>query len=124
MLFGVLYFWQFPHAMAIGWLYRDQFAAAELKMVTVTDPTGRTAGILSVLGAALLLPASLLPSLVGQLDWSYGTAAAMLGLAYLVFSAQFLHRPSDLSARRLLRVSLLYLPALSATLLAAALAAR
>ncbi len=47
--------------MAVAWLYREEFAAASLKVASVTDPSGRTAGVLSLAGAGLLLPISLLP---------------------------------------------------------------
>ena len=61
ILFGIVYFWQFPHSMAIAWRYRQEFAAAGVKVATVTDPSGRTAGLWAVLGAAALLPISLMP---------------------------------------------------------------
>lgn len=119
-LFGISYFWQFPHAMAIAWLYREDFASAELKVATVTDPTGRSAALVSLAGAALLVPVSLAPWLAGGAGWPYGLAAAALGLGYLSASVAFLLRRDDRTARRLLRVSLAYLPATFLAILAAA----
>ena len=110
VLFGILYFWQFPHAMAIAWLYRHDFAAANLRVATVTDPTGRTAAVLAVLGAIVLLPVSMLPTFCHRLGWGYGGWMFLLGLAYLAASIQFLLRTDDRTARRLLRFSFLYLP--------------
>lgn len=125
-LFGILYFWQFPHAMAIAWLYREDFAAAGLRVASVIDPSGRLAGILSVAGAILLLPVSLLPasplgSRVGWATWGYAMAASVLGLGYLGCSVVFARQPGDRTARTLLRISLVYLPAVCVALLAAAL---
>ena len=59
-LFGVLFLWQFPHFFAIAWMYRDQYKAGGLKMLTNTEPTGRMAGIKSVVGCVALIIVSLL----------------------------------------------------------------
>ncbi len=116
-LFGIVFFWQFPHSMAIAWLYRREFAAAEVRVATVVDATGRTAGRLAVAGAALLLPVGLLPALISLARWEYGATAAVLGLVYLWLALRFISAPSDATARRLLRMSLIYLPILLAMLL-------
>jgi len=117
ILFAILYFWQFPHAMAIAWLYRREFAAADLKLVTVVEPTGRTAGWLAVVGAGLLLMVSLIPPLAGRLGWIYGALAVGLGVWYLVEAIGFLRRADDRRARRVLRVSLVYMLLLMAAFL-------
>ncbi len=109
-LFGVVYFWQFPHAMAIAWLYRDQFASAEVKLPTVVDPSGRSAAILSLMGAVALLPVSLVPSLVRPAGLGYPLAALILGLGYLASAVGFFARRDDRSARIVLRASVVYLP--------------
>jgi heme o synthase len=121
-LFAIVYFWQFPHAMAIAWLYREQFGKAGLKVASVTDPTGRTATTIAIVGAAVLLPVSLLPLLGDSASWGYGLAASAAGIAYLVSSIGFLKDPTDQTARTLLRVSLIYLPVLFVALLTAVLA--
>ena len=109
-LFGLVYFWQFPHAMAIAWLYRDQFATAEVRLPTVVDPSGRSAGLLSLMGAVVLLPVSLVPALVRPAGVGYPLAALILGLGYLASAVGFLARRDDRSARTVLRASILYLP--------------
>jgi len=120
-LFGILYFWQFPHAMAIAWLYREEFAAAGLKVATVTDPSGRAAGWLATLGSLALLPISLLPAVSGRASAGYAAAAVLLGGAYLILAIAFQRHPTQRSARHLLRASVLYLPALLLALLLATL---
>lgn len=109
-LFGVVYFWQFPHAMAIAWLYRQDFAAANLRVATVVDPTGRSAAWMSLAGAVVLLPISLVPVVVGTAGWVYAAIALAVNVAYLVPSGQFFLRRDDPSARRLLRASFGYVP--------------
>lgn len=120
-LFGILYFWQFPHAMAIAWLYRHEFAAARLKVATVIDPSGRTAGWIGTLGALALVPVSVLPAFSGRAGVGYALAAMAFGAGYLSLAVAFQRNPSDFSARRLLRASVLYLPAVLAALLLASL---
>jgi protoheme IX farnesyltransferase len=117
VLFAVLYFWQLPHSMAIAWLYRHEFVAAEVKLTTVVDPTGRTAGLVAVGGAIVLLTVSLIPPLFSGTDWPYNLSALLLGHGYMACAFAFLRRRSDASARWLLRASLVYLPALFGALL-------
>ena len=116
-LFGIVLCWQLPHAMAIAWLYRRQFADAGVRVAAAVDPSGRAAGRFAFVGAVLLLPVSLAPVLFLQAAWVYGIIAALLGLGYLFFSYAFYRRRDDSTARRLLWASLAYLP-LMLTLLA------
>ncbi len=117
-LFGVVCLWQLPHAMAIAWLYRREFASADVRLTTVVDPSGRAAGILAVLGSAGLIPVSLIPPALAQAGWLYAAAAVVLGVVYLAAAAVFLRRRDDATARWLLRASLVYLPGLFAALVA------
>jgi protoheme IX farnesyltransferase len=118
-LFFIVYLWQFPHFMAIAWIYRDQYAQARLQMLTVVDPSGRRAGIQSIVAAMALLPVSLLPALDGFAGGWYLAGALLLSGVYLYFSVQFFLDRSEPSARRLLRASLVYLPALLGLLILA-----
>jgi protoheme IX farnesyltransferase len=117
VLFGIVYFWQFPHSMAIAWLYRHEFAAAGVKVAVVTDPTGRAAGIWAALGAAALLPISLSPLYFSLAGTRYAVCAAVLGAGFLGLATEFACRRNDSAARRLLWASLIYLPALLAALI-------
>lgn len=117
----VLFLWQFPHFMAIAWLYREDYARAGYKMLTTVEPTGRLAGWQAVLAAAALVPVSLVPvlsaaSLGGVL---FAAGAILLGLAQLAFAAAFWRQANDTTARLLLRASLVYLPTLLVTLMLA-----
>jgi protoheme IX farnesyltransferase len=110
-LFAIVFLWQFPHFLAIAWLYRDQYDAAGLKMLPRRTTAG-VVGLMAVIYASALIPVSLLPRsavLTGDL---YGIAAAVLGFVYLAGAARFAMRGTRASARGLLFVSLVYLPAL------------
>lgn len=110
----LLFLWQFPHFMAIAWLYREDYARAGYQMLTVVDPTGWRAGWQATLAALALLPVSLVPVLAapGAGSLVYGVAASGLGLAQFTVALLFWYRPDHMSARRLLRASLAYLPLL------------
>jgi protoheme IX farnesyltransferase len=108
----MVFLWQFPHFMAIAWLYRQQYAKAGLQMLTVVDPSGRRAGIQAVVAALALLPVSIAPGLLTSTGGLYVVAAFVLGVGQLICSLLFLRHKDEVSARRLLRASLVYLPAL------------
>jgi heme o synthase len=110
-LFVIVYLWQFPHFMAIAWIYRRQYASAGLQMLTVVDGSGWRAGQQAVVAAVALLPVSLVPA-TRQAGPVFFAAAIVLGLVYVAFSTLFCIRRDEASARWLLRASLVYLPAL------------
>jgi protoheme IX farnesyltransferase len=109
-LFGLQFFWQFPHAIAIAWIYRQQYARAGLRVASVHDPSGRLSGWLAGLGGIVLLPVSLLPVWLGEAYPWYGAVAVLLGLAYLWPTIRFWRSHSDLHARHVLWASFAHLP--------------
>ncbi len=118
LLFGVVFAWQFPHFLAIAWLYREDYRRAGMKMLPALENSEGLAGRQALLYALVLLPLSLLPALRGQAGLLYAAAAALLGLAYVGAAACFALRESRRSARATLFVSLAHLPLLlSAALL-------
>jgi heme o synthase len=117
----LLFLWQFPHFMAIAWLYREDYARAGYKMLTTVEPTGRRAGWQAVLAALALVPVSILPVLsapsFGGVLFTIG--AILLGAAQFAFAAAFWRQANETTARLLLRASLVYLPTLLVTLMLA-----
>lgn len=109
-LFGILFLWQFPHFLAIAWLYREQYAKAGLHMLPSQRP-GVT-GFLAAGYALALLPVSLLPARYGLAGDAYFLTAFILGLGYALCAVRFMRRESVQTARGLLWSSLLYLPLL------------
>ncbi len=111
-LVGVMFLWQFPHFMAIAWLYREQYHRAGQRMSTVVEPSGMFAGAQAVIAALLLVPVSLVPALVSQAGSPlvYCLFVTALGVGQVAVAANFLVWRDDRSARRLLRASLVYLP--------------
>lgn len=111
-LFSIVFLWQFPHVMAVAWIYRRQYGAAGLKMLPVVDPTGRRAGVQAASSALALTLVSLSPALIGSAGPTYLAWAIALGLGQLYFAFAFLLNRNDRTARALFRATLIYLPAL------------
>jgi protoheme IX farnesyltransferase len=120
-LFLLLFLWQFPHFMAIAWLYRRQYGQAGHQMLTVVDSTGRRAGWQAVLAALALIPVSMVPVLgaPGLGSVLFVSAACILGAGQLVLAWLFWQKRTDAGARLLLQASLAYLPTLLTTLMLA-----
>jgi protoheme IX farnesyltransferase len=101
----VLYLWQFPHFMAIAWLYRGQYAAAGMRMLTVDDPTGLRAAGQALAASLAMVPVSLVLA-VPSGSIRLFLAAAIASLVYAVATVGFAVRRDDASARTLLFTSL------------------
>jgi len=111
-LFGIMFFWQLPHFLALAWLFREDYQRGGLKMLGVDDPNAHQTRVHSVLYASALLPASLFPVAIGLSGPFYLLTALVLGVLYGWAALRFWVRADIRSARRLFRVSLLYLPIL------------
>jgi protoheme IX farnesyltransferase len=116
-LFLIVFLWQFPHFLAIAWIYRDDYARAGHRMLPSVDPKGAITGRQAAGYALALVPAGLLPTAVGVAGPYYFLGALALGLFYLVYSVRFWFAVSDPTARLLLRASFVYLPAILVLLL-------
>ena len=101
----VLYLWQFPHFMAIAWLYRGQYAAAGMRMLTVDDPSGLRAAGQALSASLAMVPVSLVLA-VPSGSIRLFLAAAIASLVYAVATVGFAVRRDDASARTLLFTSL------------------
>ena len=118
VLFGIVFFWQMPHFLAIAWMYRDDYARAGIPLLPVLEPDGRRTGQQALLYAAALWPVSLLPALVGLADAPYSIVATVLGLVFIALAALFARERSIAQARRLFLFSITYLPLLWGALVA------
>lgn len=116
-MFLIAFLWQFPHFLAVAWIHREDYARAGHRMLPTVDPLGTSTGRQAAGYALALIPAGLLPAVVGLAGSIYFAGALALGLYYLAAAAWFWSDVSDLSARRLLRASILYLPAIMLILL-------
>jgi protoheme IX farnesyltransferase len=115
-LFVILFLWQVPHFLAIAWIYREDYARAGMCMLPVVDRDGGMSGRQMVSYCLALVPASLVPVVLGVAGPVYLVGAVLLGLGFLGCAVGFIRTPTLVQARRVLRASLIYLPALLALL--------
>jgi len=110
ILYAILFIWQFPHFLAIAWMYREDYARAGLLMLPADDPQGRRAARQILVTSLALLPISLLPAWLGEMGMIYFFGALGLGLIMLYCGASAAQVRSNALARRLLMASVFYLP--------------
>ena len=109
-LYAILFLWQFPHLLAIAWMYREDYARASLQLLPRNDREGRTTAW-QILGYSLvLIPASLMPVFLGQAGKVYLVGALVLGLGFFHFGMRLALQRSNSLARRLVLASIVYLP--------------
>jgi protoheme IX farnesyltransferase len=107
----IVFLWTPPHFWAIAIMLEDDYEAAGIPMLP--NVAGREATSRQItLYAALLLAASFLPVVLGDLGVLYAAAAALLGGRFLWLAVDLMQKPDIPSARRTFRFSLLYLAAL------------
>jgi len=119
ILFGILFFWQIPHFMAVAWTYRRDYSAVHFPMLPVRDESGRRVAIWSLINTVVLVAVSSLPTVLGLATRAYGFAALVFGGWFLGLAIGFLRAESrDLAARRLFLGSIIYLPIVLGALVA------
>jgi protoheme IX farnesyltransferase len=109
IVFGILFFWQLPHFMAISWMYRDDYARGGFAMLAVQDDEGRVTARHAVFYSFALLTVSVLPPLFGLATYVYLVGAIAAGTALTIASFFFLADRTPRSARRLFMASNIYL---------------
>lgn len=119
ILFGVLYFWQIPHFMAVAWMYRKDYSAVHFPMLPVRDEAGGKVALWSLVNTVALVVVSVLPVYLGLATKYYGAFAALCGAWFLWCAIVFMRAEGrDVAARKLFRVSITYLPLVLGALVA------
>ena len=117
-LYALLFIWQFPHFLAIAWMYREDYARAGMLMLPSRDPQG-DAAFRQILGYSLVLvPVSLIPTLLGMTGSVYLWCVAALGLGFLYFAWHVSRERTKLGAKMLLHATVIYLPVVYAVMVA------
>jgi protoheme IX farnesyltransferase len=119
VLFGILFFWQFPHFFSIAWLYSEDYESAGIRMLPAVEKDGRSTARQTLLYGLMLIPVSLFPYWLHMAGMAYLLGAALLGCIYFYFGTRLgaedlppAAAQSKKNARDLLRTSVLYLPLL------------
>ena len=112
ILFAILFFWQFPHFFAIAWMYREDYARARIRMLPVVDPTGDATFRQIVAMSAILVPVSLLPSVVGLVGIRYFFGALVLGMILLQVALWASRDRTNVRAKWLMHATIAHIPLL------------
>jgi protoheme IX farnesyltransferase len=112
ILYAIMFLWQFPHFMAIAWMYREDYARAGIRMLPVVDRSGIATFRQILLTAVALVPISLLPVIVGLAGVRYLFGALVLGLALIQICLWAARSKANLRAKWLMHATVLHLPLL------------
>jgi protoheme IX farnesyltransferase len=112
VLFAIVFLWQFPHFMAIAWMYRDDYDRAGYLVLPCAPARSRFVALLTLLPLTFLVPLSLIPFLASRSSALCGSAALLISLGFLHYGVRFAVRRSPAAARQLLAASIIYLPSL------------
>ena len=117
ILFAILFLWQFPHFLAIAWMYREDYARAGIKMLPVVEPSGDRTFRQILVTAAILVPISLLPSVIGIAGIGYFFGATVLGMALLQVCFWAERSRTNIRAKWLMHATVIHIPVLLALMI-------
>jgi protoheme IX farnesyltransferase len=120
VLFAMIFMWTPPHFWALALYKSGEYAAAGVPMLPVVKGEAETRRQI-LLYSVVMVPVTILPSVIGIASWAYGAAALALGAAFIA-GAVAVHRRWPRSERRLFAYSIFYLFLLFALLLAGGIA--
>jgi len=109
-LFALLFLWQFPHFLAIASMYKEQYGKAGIKMLPTLEKDGKITARQIVLFTILSVAVSLAPFFIGLSGIYYLVGASLLGIWFLWTSIEAARAKTVEKSRKLLLVSVLYLP--------------
>lgn len=111
-LFAILFLWQFPHFMAIAWLYRDDYERAGYCVLPRAERRDAYVNWMTIVPLIVLIPLSIALSLSGNIGTVYKCGSLLAGIVFLYYGCVFALHKANLHARRLLLTSVVYLPVL------------
>jgi protoheme IX farnesyltransferase len=111
-LYVILFLWQFPHFLAIAWMYREDYARAGIVMLPVVEPDGASTARRILLYSLVLIPISIVPSLLSMSGKLYLVGALVLSSLYFYAGIRVAVERTILRARQVLLASVFYLPLL------------
>jgi heme o synthase len=111
VLYAIVFLWQFPHFMAVAWMYREDYARAGYLVLPWDKRKEQYVVWQSLVVSLALVPLSLVPTIIGESSLVYSVGTLILGLAFIYYSARFAFQKSNIAARQLLAASIIYLPA-------------
>jgi heme o synthase len=113
VFFGIMFLWQLPHSLSIARLYQRDYARAGIRMLPEPGRYGDPANSLMLAATSALLVLGLLPAVMSFAGLCYVPVALVLGIMMLFYCVRLvLSGPTIAAAQRLMKVSIVYLPAI------------
>ena len=112
VLFAILFIWQYPHFLALGWIYRRDYAKAGYRMLSSVDADGERTARQVLINACLLTLITLLPARLGWAGSVYALGAPLLGLGLIGLGVFFYRKRDEVMARLLLRGTIVHITVL------------
>jgi protoheme IX farnesyltransferase len=116
-LFGIVFFWQFPHTWSIASAYREDFTRAGYQVLPLIDPDGRRTRALVIFLSLSLAAVSLLPAVFGVAGSVYVAGATLFGIAFVACAVRYGAHRTRKPAMQLMAASLFYMPLILTLLL-------
>jgi protoheme IX farnesyltransferase len=117
MLFAIVFLWQFPHFMAIAWMYREDYTRAGYLVLPLGESRNRFVTRQTLVASVALLPVGIIPTITTVSGIVYSGAAFILGAVFLYYGTRFAFRRSNVASRQLLVASIIYLPLIFALIM-------
>jgi len=111
VLYAMLFFWQFPHFMAIAWMYREDYTRASYLVLPAGELRDHFVVWQTLVPSLALIAISLVPTINGESGLIYSFCALILGSIFFYYGGRFAYDKSNVAARQLLAASIPYLPA-------------
>ncbi len=112
VLFLILFVWQHPHFYSIAWMFREDYARGGFKMLPSLDPEGKRTFFQIILFSLILIPVSLMPTMLGMSGMIYAAGAFLAGLNLLWIGRNLSLAKTHQAAHKLLKATVFYLPLL------------
>jgi len=112
LLFAILFLWQFPHFYSIAWMYREDYSRAGIQMLPVVDSTGSATFGQIIFTAAVLVPVSLLPSVIGLAGIRYFFGALVIGMLLVEVCLWASRNRTNVRAKWLMHATVAHIPLL------------
>jgi protoheme IX farnesyltransferase len=112
LLYAILFLWQFPHFMAIAWMYREDYARAGYAVLPHGRERALFMGWQSALPSVALVFVTVEPLVLQHASPVVTCGTLLLSLSFLYFAARLAVVQSNAAARRLLLASVTYLPSM------------
>jgi len=110
VLFGIQFLWQFPHFWAIAWVAHDDYIKAGFKLLPSKGGRDINTAFNIMIYALFLIPASILPYMLGITGKVSAVIVIFAGLLFLMQTFQLMKNCDKKAALQMMFGSFFYLP--------------